>query len=71
MPEKVDLACGPQGRIDRRSKHLSSKEKPRTRFEKRAAKAGQMLLQFGAPDEEEENVKGYWDFHNAMKVRAM
>jgi hypothetical protein len=71
MPEKVDLACGPQGRVDRRVKALTPAQKAQRKFEQRAGKAGQMLLDFGASEDDGEGVKGFWDFHNAMKVRAM
>ncbi len=72
MPELVDLACGPQGRVDRKvNRALTRTQRATNRLEARARIAGQMLLGYDQDEEGNAAISGYWDFHNALKVRAM
>lgn len=72
MPEIVDLACGPQGRADRKiARALTKSQRATQRLETRAKMSGQLLLGYTDDEEEAASASGYWDFHNALKVRAM
>lgn len=71
MPENVDIACGPKARDGQRKRRsLTRLEKATRRIEKEAAKTGQMFLSYWHNDDNTED-KLHWDFHNAMKIRAM
>lgn len=72
MPNTVDIACGPQGRVKRgRPKPLTGEQKTLQRLRDKAAKSGQLLLTFLQPGEDEVADREHWDFHNALKVQAM
>lgn len=72
MPEIVDLACGPQGRADRQiARALTKIQRATQRLQSQSRLTGQLLLGFGDEDDEITTAPGYWDFHNALKVRAM
>lgn len=70
MPEIVDHACGPQGRVGQvKVRALTPLQKATRRLERRSARAGQLLLPYNISDDTVE--EKHWDFHNALKVHAM
>lgn len=71
MPEIVDLACGPQGRaIGGAARALTRLQRATAKLEERSKATGQLLFSRSI-DDDETAPSGYWDFHNALKVRAM
>jgi hypothetical protein len=71
MPHLTDQACGPQcERLTAKLLPVTPYQKVLRKFRRFFAKTGQSFMDFSAPSDEQTD-ETHWDFHNALKVRAM
>ena len=70
IPAAIEEVCRRQAHTRRQTKPTKA-ERARKRWLRRSEQAGQTLLEFGTDDDDSDAPAESWDFHNALKAKAM